>query len=428
MGLFLFLFALLPPFAAHSAVGLLDTYYSPLNRQRPVRKSTRYIVLHTTEGACRGAGEKLQARGEAHYMVDRAGRIYRIIDRKRIAYHCGRSMWNGRTSLDDCSVGIEVEGYHNKDLTKAQTKALRELIQELKKVYGIPDDRVLTHSMVAYGAPNQWHRRSHRGRKRCAMRMALPSARRALGLMSKPEYDPDVKAGRLIVADKELHQLLYSVERKKKASAASGAPAHAPVDEESASLLYEKRENTGNVIGPGRTAWDIARDAYNAKSTVYELPDGMRIAGDKVANFKTMKSGTKVFVAEGESNEPEKMSSIGAAVGSGDFKKLLSDALVAIAGEEWNSSRTVYVLPKGAYYRGDELDAAKIATLTPDTSVLSGYRVGGPVTSKTPAFNICGAGWQSSDTFFLPPGEKMISGDKIDPKKIKPGTMVFYKD
>ncbi|MBR0056492.1 MAG: N-acetylmuramoyl-L-alanine amidase, partial [Kiritimatiellae bacterium] len=229
-----FFLALAAP--AFAAVPLLDTYYSPKNAERPVRSSTRFIILHTTEGAARGAGTKLQKNGEAHYMVDEAGRIYRIIDRKRVAYHCGRSMWNGLSSLDNYAIGIEVVGFHNKDPNAAQCKAIKSLLAELKKVYKVPDDRVLTHSMVAYGAPNQWHKRSHRGRKRCAMRMALPSVRRKLGLNAKPSYDPDVKAGRLVVADQALQKVLYSVEKKSAKGGGKGktpakpqpAPAQQP--------------------------------------------------------------------------------------------------------------------------------------------------------------------------------------------------------
>lgn len=575
--------ALLPAPAANAAVPLLDTYYSPKNRERPVRASTRFIILHTTEGAARGSGSKLQRNGEANYMVDEAGRIYRVIDRKRVAYHCGRSMWNGVSSLDNCSVGIEVVGYHNKDLTAAQYKALKSLLDELKRTYRIPDDRVLTHSMVAYGAPNQWHRKSHRGRKRCAMRMALPSVRRKLGLKSKPSYDPDVRAGRLVVADRELQQLLYSVDKKssRKSTArskeepgktgnavkagisgkggkngktadaakagdgsltigvgqtawdvvrgaynahdtlyvfpggdrrrgseiknwravpsgtkvivgykepaapavpvaarpASQEPAPAAtnaagadlqtapeaIDEAAALSAYEAKEAAGgNVIGPGKSAWDIARDAYAAEDTVYEFPNGERKRGSEISNWKAIPSGTRVTVAAGDANEPERISSLADAEGAGgaspqaDAQAAVSDgapppvpdgapeapqelpgngapapvqaALVALAGAEWNSERTIYVTENGRCIRGSELDDATLALLTPQTKVFSGYKVGGPVTAKAPAFAICGPVWRDEGTRFLFPGGRMESGDKVDPKKIPPNTMILYKD
>ena len=54
--------ALLAPPPLHAAVRLLDTYYSPKNVERPVRSSTKFIILHTTEGPSRGSGSKLKHR------------------------------------------------------------------------------------------------------------------------------------------------------------------------------------------------------------------------------------------------------------------------------------------------------------------------------------------------------------------------------
>jgi hypothetical protein len=168
--------------------------FSRRNHERPYRTRTDFIILHTTEGPKEGSLRKVRNNGEAHYLVDRAGRVYRIIDKNRVAYHAGRSMWNGRTNLDRVSVGIEMVGYHHRPLTESQLKALRELLRQLQRIYGVPDERVLPHSMVAYGAPNRWHRRPHRGRKRCAMGLAEPGIRRRLGLEAQPVQDPDVRA------------------------------------------------------------------------------------------------------------------------------------------------------------------------------------------------------------------------------------------
>ena len=113
-----------------------------------------------------GSLKKIRRRGEAHYVVGLNGRVYRIIDKSRIATHAGRSYWDGNKVIDNFSIGIEVVGYHNKSITAAQRLAIKELVSQLQRVYAITDERVLTHSMVAYGSPNRWHRRSHRGRPR----------------------------------------------------------------------------------------------------------------------------------------------------------------------------------------------------------------------------------------------------------------------
>ena len=74
------------PAPAKAAGGLpvFSQYRSPRNAQRPLRKSTLFIVLHTTEGAAKGSLEKLSANGECHYVVDTGGAIYSIVDKGRV--------------------------------------------------------------------------------------------------------------------------------------------------------------------------------------------------------------------------------------------------------------------------------------------------------------------------------------------------------
>ncbi|MEN0060596.1 MAG: N-acetylmuramoyl-L-alanine amidase [Myxococcota bacterium] len=183
--------------------------YSPLNSSRPVRSKTRWLILHTTEGGDSSAQREVRRRGLANYLVLRNGQVLRIIARQREARHAGTSMWNGTKDLDRFSIGIEVVGYHNRGLTTAQEGALRQLIEQLQSIYRLGDDAVLPHSMVAYGHPNRWHKKAHRGRKRCAMQFARPDLRARIGLTSQPNHDPDVRAGRLIEADPELAKVLF---------------------------------------------------------------------------------------------------------------------------------------------------------------------------------------------------------------------------
>ncbi|MDO4366256.1 MAG: N-acetylmuramoyl-L-alanine amidase, partial [bacterium] len=217
---------------------LKDDYRSPRNKERPLRKATRLIVLHTTEAHAKSALNKLSERGEAHYCVTETGEAYRIIDRDRQAFHAGRSMWNGKDECDEYSIGIEVVGHHDRSMPLRQLEALKELVARLKRTYGIADAQVVCHSHVAYGAPNTWHPKKHRGRKRCGMLFAMPSVRTKLGLRARPAYDPDVRAKRLVQADAYLNSILYgSVDtmaavygkgRIQVAAAPSAAPKKKP--------------------------------------------------------------------------------------------------------------------------------------------------------------------------------------------------------
>lgn len=383
----------------HAPALQISSNYSPRNGSRPRRASTPYIILHTTEGAARGSLRKVRRNGECHYFVNTNGRVYRIIERNRVAFHAGRSMWKGRVNLDNHSIGIEIVGYHNRDITPAQYAAVKELLQQLQRIYGVPDRNVMPHSMVAYGTPNRWHKHSHRGRKRCGMCFAKHSVRSKLGLRSKPAYDPDVRAGRLKVGDPHLAKVLYG-------TGSSLRPVSAPTTGAAG----------GNVISAGHSAWDIARDRYRSANTVYELPGGRRLAGNEITDWTAIPAGTKVHLGVPErENVP-------------DGLRVIRDRVSAreIAGVEQADKSTIYFLPDGRVRRGDEIDSSILAELPAGTKVLVGYTQGGSITSRRSAFDICGARWNDASTIYRLPGGIILRGDQVEEGKILRNTQVFF--
>ncbi len=372
-------------------------YFSPKNSGRPVRRRTDYIILHTTEGAKEGSLRKLYRNGEAHYFIDEVGRIYNIISRRRVAFHAGRSMWQGRTNLDDYSIGIEVVGYHNKPITTAQYKALKELLSWLQGIYRVPDDKVLTHSMIAYGAPNRWHKKPHRGRKRCGMQFAQRSVRYKLGLSEQPLYDPDVKAGRLIIADYQLARALYG----------------------SAQETDTASRSVGNVIAEGRSAWDIAGYKYNNPDTTYVFPDGRTVKGNTIKSWSSIPAGTTVTV--GKYSAKEKTFPGMRMVGRDG--KTARD----IIGDASGSKTTIYLLPDGAVKRGDELNVTNLDGLPEGTRVVTNYIYGGYITSRRSAFDICGPQWNAATTFYVFADGVMESGDTVDERQMPKNTLVLYR-
>jgi hypothetical protein len=397
---------------ASAGVSISGSYFSPKSATRPVRKSTRFIILHTTEGSARGALEKMRRNGECHYVVDTDGRIYRIIDRRRVAFHAGRSMWNGVTDLDSCSIGIEIVGYHDKAFTTAQYDALRTLVGDLKRSFKVPDDRVLTHSMIAYGTPNRWQARSHRGRKRCCMLMANPANRRKIGVLSKPAYDPDLRAKRLVDADPELTRILYGSGGAVPARSASAAPT-AP-----AAPTATTASSAPNVIGPGRSAWDIARDLYDAESTVYRFPDGTVKTGNAITRWKSMPAGTKVTVGQTSVENP-----VDGLLTLGKDGNTASE----LAGDEVRAATTFYFIPGQKYRRGTDMTPAQFNALPVGTRMLVGYSVGGPIASGRPAFAVCGPRWNRPDTFYLTTKGELVAGDDVGERSMPTGAMVFYR-
>jgi N-acetylmuramoyl-L-alanine amidase len=326
--------------------------WSPKNTRRPLRPSTRYIVLHTTEGAEQGSLNKVWRRGETHYFVGLDGTVYRIIDKRRIATHAGRSMWRGQRALDNSSVGIEVCGYYNQDITRAQYAALRELVRQLKVIFKVPDVNILTHSMVAYGRPNRYHPEDHRGRKRCGMIFARPDVRAALGINSQPAADPDVAAGRVAVADMVLFRALYPRGASSPALTASASPpTETPSENEGEEESFEGFLEIGK---DGKSARDLAGSAYKDERTIYFFPDGFVRTGAELYRSRRLRSklenlpnGTRVLVGY---------------VYGGHVKSSRSPS--RIAGAKWNYPSTFYRFPDGRIISGDEIEDSAIPKQT----------------------------------------------------------------
>ena len=325
--------ALLLAFICASAAGAVDVsnrYRSPRNPERSVRKSTELIVLHTTEAPARSSLTKLSDRGEAHFCVTEDGTIYRIVDRDREAFHAGRSMWNGKEDVDKFSVGIECVGYHDKVMPTVQIAAIRNLVKELQTMYKLSDDRVVCHSHVAYGAPNKWHRKKHRGRKRCGMLFAMPSVRRALGLKTRPALDPDVKAKRLVIGDSYLNNVLYAnVDTMARHYGKNGVAVAAPA---------KKPGWISRLLGVG------------AKTTPAPAPvaEKTSIRAAPAKPQPKPKSGTPTSISDLKARE---------YVQKGVVSK--DKTAIKIAGSKWNSADTYYTI-RNKVIPGSSIDAARI--------------------------------------------------------------------
>lgn len=116
------------------------------------------VVLHYT-GMASGAAALARlcdpaARVSAHYLIERDGRILRLVAEEERAWHAGRSFWAGAERLNDRSIGIElVNPGHAHGLTpfpEPQLAALLALLRAILARRPVPPARVLGHSDVAY--------------------------------------------------------------------------------------------------------------------------------------------------------------------------------------------------------------------------------------------------------------------------------------
>ncbi|HAT73650.1 MAG: N-acetylmuramyl-L-alanine amidase, negative regulator of AmpC, AmpD [Candidatus Moranbacteria bacterium GW2011_GWF2_36_839] len=85
-----------------------------------------------------------------HYIISREGKIYRLVEDKNIAYHAGESkVPDGRTGVNNFSLGIEIVNTKSEKPNDAQYGALNNLLAYLKKEYKIK--YVLGHDDIAPG-------------------------------------------------------------------------------------------------------------------------------------------------------------------------------------------------------------------------------------------------------------------------------------
>ena len=375
----------------------LNPRYKKIKRTR-----TRYIIVHTSElglkYTLRVVSKGKQFRngrrthgGHTHYVIARDGRTYRIMDKQWIADHAGRSMWDGQTDLSRVSIGIELVGYHYAAITPKQYRSLGLLIDILQNVYHLDDRAVMTHSQVAYGRPNRWHKRDHRGRKRCAKNVERAKA----GLGPTWDHDPDVRAGRL-VADAQLAKVFYSRQ------------ANAVTVEES------------NVISKQNTAWLIAGEDFDSKSTVYQFPDGRLFAGDQIARqIGWQRIPPKTIVLLNHTGSLTDLKSDGAV-------KSIGHGITAwsLAGRAYKYRTTIYFLPSGRIKNGSMISDWDDLPLK--TRLIIGYKGPFPVRKDRSAYRIAGAGYNDPQTIYYLPSKQLLSGDRIkDFSRLPSGKHVF---
>jgi N-acetylmuramoyl-L-alanine amidase len=71
-----------------------------------------YIVLHYTATVSGEHAIKLltdsKIEASAHLVLDRDGKLTQLVPFNRVSWHSGKSEWKGLSSLNKCSIGIEI--------------------------------------------------------------------------------------------------------------------------------------------------------------------------------------------------------------------------------------------------------------------------------------------------------------------------------
>ena len=96
--------------------------------------------------------ELAAARLSAHALVRRDGAIVQYVPFGERAWHAGASQYRGRSSCNDFSVGVELEGTDDTPYTEAQYQQLAALAAALLAAYAsLSAEHIVGHSDIAPG-------------------------------------------------------------------------------------------------------------------------------------------------------------------------------------------------------------------------------------------------------------------------------------
>ncbi len=90
------------------------------------------------------------AEVSAHWLIDRAGDVFALVDEDRRAWHAGAGAWGAVTDVNSRSIGIELEG-DGSAFPVPQMAGLRELLAGVLRRHRIEPARVIAHSDMAPG-------------------------------------------------------------------------------------------------------------------------------------------------------------------------------------------------------------------------------------------------------------------------------------
>jgi N-acetylmuramoyl-L-alanine amidase len=146
----------------------------PSDGNSPVRRTAPAgIVFHTTESSqapfeesenqeLKKIGESLleyvRRREAYNFVVDRFGRVFRVVPEEETAHHAGYSAWADASwfyiNLNESFLGVSFEAASPGGLAPAQVNSARALVEMLRHRFEIPASNCVTHAQVSVNSSN----------------------------------------------------------------------------------------------------------------------------------------------------------------------------------------------------------------------------------------------------------------------------------
>jgi len=133
---------------------ILSLNYSKRKRST---NSIKFIIIHYT--GMQSERESIirlcnpESKASSHFLINQNGKVYRLVQDNRIAWHAGKSCWGKYKNLNKNSIGIELVnkghqfGYTN--FKKKQLLSLIKICKSLVRKYKIKKRNIIGHSDIA---------------------------------------------------------------------------------------------------------------------------------------------------------------------------------------------------------------------------------------------------------------------------------------
>ena len=112
-------------------------YFSPnFNSQKRPTNSIKFIIIHYTgmqserESLIRLCSYK--SKVSCHFLIGKNGKVYRLVEDNKVAWHAGKSCWGKYKNLNKNSIGIEITNKgHRFGYTSFKKKTIIKFNQDL---------------------------------------------------------------------------------------------------------------------------------------------------------------------------------------------------------------------------------------------------------------------------------------------------------
>jgi len=136
----------------------INNLYSPnFDENKRAANTIKIIVMHYTgmqserESITRLCDPK--SKVSSHFVINKNGKVYRLVDDNLIAWHAGKSCWGKYKNINKNSIGIElVNKGHQFGYSSFNEKQLLSLIKVCKNIikkYKIKNKNIIGHSDIA---------------------------------------------------------------------------------------------------------------------------------------------------------------------------------------------------------------------------------------------------------------------------------------